>query len=91
MSISKCTWSSFPPNSINLQRQLSRIPENTFSAYERIFGVRTFLRLKKKNRLGQELAEVTHGEKEIRRIKGNTFSAHPSLNRETPTTRAATI
>jgi len=49
------------------------------------------MRLKKKHRLGQELAEVTHGEKEISRIKGNTFSSHPSLNRETPTTRAAAI
>jgi hypothetical protein len=26
------------------------------------------MRLKKKHHLGQELAEVTHGEKEIRRI-----------------------
>jgi hypothetical protein len=49
------------------------------------------MRLKKKHHLGQELAEVTHGEKEIRRIKGNTFSTHPSLNRETPTTVAAAI
>ena len=44
MPISKRTWSSSPSNSIKLQRQLSRIPENTFSAYEMIFGVRTFLR-----------------------------------------------
>ena len=49
------------------------------------------MRLKKKHHLGQELAEVTHGEKEISRIKGNTFSSHPSLNRETPTTVAAAI
>jgi hypothetical protein len=49
------------------------------------------MRLKKKYQLGQELAEVTHGEKEISRIKGNTFSSHPSLNRETPTTVAAAI
>ena len=49
------------------------------------------MRLKKKKHLGQELAEVTHGEKEISRIKGNTFSSRPSLNRETPTTVATAI
>jgi len=49
------------------------------------------MRLKKRHHLGQELAEVTHWEKEIRRIKGNIFSSRPSLNRETPTTIAAAI
>ncbi|HSA77486.1 MAG TPA: transposase, partial [Nitrospirota bacterium] len=49
------------------------------------------MRLKKKKQLGQELAEVTRGEKEIRRIKGNTFTSRPSLNRETPTTVATAI
>ncbi|HSA78007.1 MAG TPA: zinc ribbon domain-containing protein, partial [Nitrospirota bacterium] len=49
------------------------------------------MRLKKECHLGQELAEVTRGEKEIRRIKGNTFSSHPSLNRETPTIVATAI
>ena len=31
------------------------------------------MRLKKKHHLGQELAEVTHGETEVSRDKGNTF------------------
>ncbi len=59
-------------------------------AVERISRKRV-MRLKKKHQLGQELAKVTHGEKEISRIKGNTFSSHPSLNRETPTTVASAI
>jgi putative transposase len=49
------------------------------------------MRLKKRHHLGQELAEVTRGEKEIRRIKGNTFSSLPSLNREPPTTVTTAI
>jgi hypothetical protein len=47
--------------------------------------------LKKKHHLGQELAEVTHGEKEIRRSVGTAYGTPPSLNRETPTTSAAAI
>jgi hypothetical protein len=42
------------------------------------------IRSKKKHQRGQDLSEVTHGEKGISRIKGNAFSSHPSLNRETP-------
>ena len=46
------------------------------------------MRLKKKHQLGQELAEVTHGEKEIRRSVGTACGTLPSLNRETSTTVA---
>jgi putative transposase len=49
------------------------------------------MRLKKKHHLGQELAEVTHGEKEIRRSVGIACGTLSSLNRETPTTIATAI
>jgi hypothetical protein len=44
------------------------------------------MRLKKKQHLGQELPEVTRGETEVSRPKSHTFSSHPSVKRETPTT-----
>jgi putative transposase len=49
------------------------------------------MRLKKRHQLGRELAEVTHGEKEIRRSVGTACGTLPSLNRETPTTIPAAI
>jgi putative transposase len=49
------------------------------------------MRLKKKHHLSQELAEVTHGEKEISRSVGTACGTHPSLNRETPTAVATAI
>src|SRR5574342_717025 len=49
------------------------------------------MRLKKKKQLGREPAEVTRGEKEIRRSVGAACGTHPSLNRETPTTIATAI
>ena len=66
ISISNCTWSSFPPNSIKLQRQLSRIPENTFSAYERIFSG------EQKHRLSlQEIRRKRYQRQMARREKGS--------------------
>ena len=49
------------------------------------------MRLKRKHHLGQELAEVTYGEREIRRSVGTACGTLPSLNRETPTTSATAI
>ncbi|MGE5751687.1 MAG: hypothetical protein ACM30F_06070 [Nitrospirota bacterium] len=49
------------------------------------------MRLKKKKQLGREPAEVTRGEKDIRRSVGTACGTLPSLNRETPTTVATAI
>jgi hypothetical protein len=47
------------------------------------------MQLKKKQQLGQKLPEITSGETEASRTE--SFSAHPSANRETPTTIVLTI
>jgi putative transposase len=52
---------------------------------------KSVMRLKKSAVLGQELAEVTHGEKDIRRLQGVSLQTHPSLNRETPTTTELSV
>jgi len=49
------------------------------------------MRLKKKHQLGREPAEVTHGEKEIRRFVASAYETLPSLNCETPATIASAI
>src|SRR5512143_2082202 len=49
------------------------------------------MRLKKKKQLGREPAEVTRGEKDIRRSVGTACGTLPSLNRETPTSSATAI
>ncbi len=43
------------------------------------------MRLRKKETLGREPAEVTHGEKQIRHALGTTQGLHASMIRETPT------
>jgi hypothetical protein len=49
------------------------------------------MQLKKKQHLGQELPEVTHGETEISRAESHAFGTPPSVNRETPTTIVLTV
>jgi hypothetical protein len=43
------------------------------------------MRLRKKETLGREPAEVTRGEKQIRQDLGTTQGLHASMIRETPT------
>ncbi len=49
-----------------------------------------FMRLKKKQKLGQGLTEVTRGEMGVSRI-GYAFRTYPSVKRETPTTFALVV
>ncbi len=49
------------------------------------------MRLRKKKHLGPEQPEVTRGEMELDELRTTVCSAHPSSNRETPTTIAQTV
>jgi putative transposase len=49
------------------------------------------MRLKKKERLGQERAEATHGEKDVRRSGGRASAPRSSVSRETPTTTVLAV
>jgi hypothetical protein len=52
---------------------------------------KSVMRLKKNCILGQELAKVIYGEKDIRRPAGYTFGSQPSVSGETPTTTALVV